>query len=43
MINHGEEVGSRERYELGQNWSRFLENLTDEQTAAAAQSLNETM
>ncbi len=38
-MTHAEEIASGQRFEFGQNWSRFLEGLTEERIARAEASL----
>src|SRR5215211_8722714 len=39
LSRHSEEVASRQRFEFGKNWSRFLELLDDARIAKAEESL----
>ena len=39
MSAHAIEIEQRERFEFGQNWSRFLDVLDDERIARARESI----
>src|SRR5262249_28679648 len=40
---HAEEVARGERFEFGENWSRFLEGFRDEQVVTAESSLKQML